>query len=71
MTTIITERSAESRRLRAQREAVGLTQRQVAVAAGCSLSTVANVEAGCVPSRSEAIGRIRAALDAAEREAAP
>jgi transcriptional regulator with XRE-family HTH domain len=62
-TTIITTRAAEARRLRACREAAGLTQRELALAAECSLTTVANVENGAVPTRSAVLDRIRAVLD--------
>jgi transcriptional regulator with XRE-family HTH domain len=59
------------RMLRERRLAAGLTQRQLAIAAGCSLPSVANIEAGVMPRRSEVVPRLLAALDAAEREAAP
>jgi predicted transcriptional regulator len=68
--TIITGRADVARVLRTRRLAVGLTQRELAAAAGCSLTWLANIEAGCVPTQSEALKRIRQALAAAEREAA-
>jgi predicted transcriptional regulator len=66
MTTTIRRLAGESERLRGRRLAAGLTQRQLAVAAGCSLTWIANIEAGCVPARGTAIERIRTALDHAE-----
>jgi transcriptional regulator with XRE-family HTH domain len=57
--------------VRERRIAAGMTQRQLAIAAGCSLPSVSNLEAGVLPRRSEVVPRILAALDAAEREAAP
>jgi len=66
MSTIITAPAAESQALRARRIALGLTQRQLAASAAVSLTWLANIEAGCVPNQSEAVERIRAALDAAE-----
>jgi transcriptional regulator with XRE-family HTH domain len=65
-TTTISPATVESETLRARRLAVGLTQRQLAIAAGCSLTWVSNIEAGCIPHRSDALERIRAALDQAE-----
>ncbi len=67
MSTTITTPAAEAQALHARRLAAGLTQRQVAAAAEVSLTWLANIEAGCVPARSEAIGRIRRALEAAEQ----
>jgi predicted transcriptional regulator len=57
--------------VRERRIATGMTQRQLAIAADCSLPSVANLEAGVLPRRSEVVPRILAALDAAERETAP
>ena len=57
--------------VRERRVVLGLTQRQLAIAARCSLPSVANLEAGVLPRRSEVVPRILAALDAAERGAAP
>jgi len=48
-----------------------MTQRELAIAADCSLPSVGNLEAGVLPRRSEVVPRILAALDAAERETAP
>jgi len=67
MPTIITTAAAESQALRARRVAAGLTQRQLAAAAEVSLTWLANIEAGCVPTQSEALGRIRTALDEAAK----
>jgi len=66
VTTIIPQRADEAARLRARRRAVHLTQRQLAAAADCSLTTLSNIEAGCIPARSEVLGRILAALHRAE-----
>jgi predicted transcriptional regulator len=65
-TTSIGPLVTESEALRARRLAVGLTQRQLAAKTGYSLTWIANIEAGCVPTRSDAVERIRAALDHAE-----
>jgi transcriptional regulator with XRE-family HTH domain len=70
-TIIIPARSAEAERLRARRTAARLTQRQLAAAAGCSLTTLSNLEAGCIPARSEALDHVLAVLDAAENEVEP
>lgn len=40
-----------SRQLRAERRAAGLTQRELAVLAGVSVTTIANWEAGALPLR--------------------
>lgn len=63
MTTTITHSS-----LREQRLAVGLTQRELAAAAGCSLTFIANVEHGCVPRSSDVLPRIEAAIERAQVE---
>jgi predicted transcriptional regulator len=55
--------------MRDRRIAAGLTQRQLARAADCSLPSVANLEAGLLPQRSVVVPRILRALDAAERAA--
>jgi predicted transcriptional regulator len=57
--------------VRERRIAAGMTQRELAIAADCSLPSVGNLEAGVLPRRSEVVPRILAALDAAERETAP
>jgi predicted transcriptional regulator len=64
MNTIISSKAAD---VRERRLAAGMTQRSLAVAAEVSLQTVANLEAGLIPRRSEAVPRILAALDEAER----
>jgi predicted transcriptional regulator len=64
--TTITRQAGESEAIRARRLAIGLTQRQLAARSGYSLTWIANIEAGCVPARSDALGRISAALDEAE-----
>src|SRR5947208_506412 len=69
MATIMTTTAGESEAIRARRVSVGLTQRQLAVRAAVSLTTVANIEAGLIPGRSEAIGRILAALHDVEQSA--
>jgi transcriptional regulator with XRE-family HTH domain len=56
-----------ARTIRARRVAAGLTQRQLAQLARCSLSTITNIEAGCVPKRSELLPRLVAALDGLDR----
>ncbi|MGA2320191.1 MAG: helix-turn-helix transcriptional regulator [Solirubrobacteraceae bacterium] len=55
--------------VRERRIAAGMTQRELAIAADCSLPSVANLEAGVLPRRSEVVPRILDALAAAEREA--
>lgn len=60
--------AAEHSLLRDRRVAAGLTQRQLAIAARCSLPSVANLEAGVLPRRSNVVPRILAALEVAERE---
>jgi predicted transcriptional regulator len=64
--TTITARLTESAAIRARRLALGLTQRQVAARTGYSLTWIANIEAGCVPTRSDAVERILAVLDETE-----
>jgi predicted transcriptional regulator len=54
--------------IRARREAAGLTQRQLASAARCSLTFIANIEAGCGPRKSRVMPRIFDAIDVAETE---
>ncbi len=56
--------------VRQRRQAVGLTQIELAARAGCALSSVFNLEAGIVPRRSRVVPRILAVLDQAERDAA-
>lgn len=55
--------------LRERRERIGLARLALAARAGCSLTTLANIEAGIVPRRSEVLPRILEALDRAEGEA--
>ncbi len=53
--------------LRERRLAAGLTQRQLAVLADISLTTMSNIEAGLIPrNKSHALLRILAVLDGAE-----
>jgi predicted transcriptional regulator len=66
-TTSIGPQTTESQILRARRLAVGLTQRQLAIAAECSLTWVSILELGPIPHRSNTLERVRAALDEAER----
>lgn len=40
------------------RVAAGLTQRELAGEAGCSLAWIANAEGGYIPARSEILGRV-------------
>lgn len=54
--------------IRARRESLGLTRPELAVAARCSLTWLANIEAGCLRRHSEVLGRINVALDAAEHQ---
>jgi hypothetical protein len=56
--------------VRDRRVALGLGQRELAILASCALSTVANIEAGLIPRRSEVLPRILDSLERAEREAA-
>lgn len=70
MHTITTTPAAEAAAIRTRRLSLGLTQRQLAARAACSLTWVANIEAGCVPNRSDAIERIYAALDEVESQKA-
>jgi DNA-binding XRE family transcriptional regulator len=63
-TTIATTAEA----IRERRLAAELTQRQLAVLADISLTTMSNIEAGLIPrNESPALVRILAALDEAER----
>lgn len=60
--------------LRARRERLGLTRYQLAAQVGCSLTTVANIEAGIVPRSSSVLPRILAALrglESTEADVAP
>jgi transcriptional regulator with XRE-family HTH domain len=68
MTTIITTDADVAGTIRSRRRAAALTQRQLAAAAGCSLTWLANIEAGCIPRQSEVLEHIEAALNAAEHE---
>lgn len=52
-----------AKQLRARREALGVTQRDLAVKAKCSPSTINNIEAGCVPRRGTMLDRLNRALD--------
>jgi transcriptional regulator with XRE-family HTH domain len=66
MSTTIVTTTAEA--IRDRRLAAGLTQRQLAVLADTSLTTMSNIEAGLVPrNRSDALVRILAVLNEAER----
>lgn len=66
MTTITTRGAdvehVDPAELRAKREAAGLTQRELARAAECSLSWVANAEGGYVPRTSPTLDRVLAVL---------
>lgn len=57
---------AAGRELADRRRAAYLTQVELAALAGCSLSSVTNLEAGAIPSRSKVLRRVEAVLD--ERE---
>ena len=57
MTT--TTRSAT---LRKEREAAGLSRVQLAGLAECSLAQLASIEQGAIPTHSQVLGRIEAAL---------
>jgi predicted transcriptional regulator len=70
MTTTTTVRAMGALQIPQRRRAIGLTQRQLAVAAECSLSALANIEAGCVPRSSAVFARIIAVLDQREAPAA-
>lgn len=52
--------------LRGRRQALGLTQTDLAVAANVSLAHVQNLERGLRPKRSAALARLRDALSRAE-----
>ena len=58
--TTITTMSAEE--IRAARERTGLSRAAVAGRTGVSMSTIANIEQGAVPRRSEALERLLAFL---------
>ncbi len=60
--------AADSEDLRERRQALGLTRIDLALTADVSITHIATLEAGLVPRRSQALGRVVAALDAAERE---
>lgn len=62
-TTTITNTGAD---VRSRRRAAGITQRELAVEASCSIGSVANLEAGVVPRRSEVLDRILEALGRVE-----
>jgi transcriptional regulator with XRE-family HTH domain len=53
---------AASSELRAARERAGLTRAQLAGLAGCSLSTITNIEHGAVPRRSPILDRLWSVL---------
>lgn len=55
--------------IRAARERVGLTQRQLAEASRCSLAYLANIEHGLMPRTSAVLPRIHAALVAQDEDA--
>jgi hypothetical protein len=75
MTTTTTSRSNPTRRiaddLRSERARLGITPASLAAAAGCSLSQLANIEAGAVPRQSAVLDRVRAALASVENESSP
>jgi transcriptional regulator with XRE-family HTH domain len=62
-TTQRTTIPAAASELRTARERVGLTRAQLAGLAGCSLSTITNIEHGAVPRRSAILDRLQAILD--------
>ena len=49
--------------LREMRVAAGLTQRELAGHAGCSLAWIANAEGGYIPARSETLDRVLSVLN--------
>jgi predicted transcriptional regulator len=57
--------------VRERRGEVGLTQRQLATLAGCSLTFLTNIENGCVPRKSPTLERVLAALSEAEQRTTP
>jgi predicted transcriptional regulator len=73
MTSDVAERSgplATAAELRARRERAGLTQRELAGLAGCSLASVANMEHGYIPRASVVLSRVLRVLETYERPAA-
>lgn len=56
--------------LRERREALKLSQVDLAIRADCSPGFIAQTEAGYIPKRSKVMGRVLAALDDAEKAAA-
>lgn len=54
-----------------RRRAIGLTQAQLAQAAGCSVQFIEKLEAGAIPKRSRVLPAVLAILDALNSEAAP
>ncbi|MGO9320250.1 MAG: helix-turn-helix domain-containing protein [Solirubrobacteraceae bacterium] len=57
--------------LRDRREHAGLTRARLAGLAGCSPTSLANIEDGAIPKRSEVLKRALAVLDRHEEATAP
>jgi hypothetical protein len=57
--------------LRARREAAELTRQDLAQAADCSISYLADLERGLIPKRSKTLRRVLAALDDVESAGFP
>jgi len=57
--------------LRTRREQVGLTRARLAGLAGCSPTTLANIEDGAIPKRSAALERALVVIADREQETAP
>lgn len=68
MTIINTHPAAEE--LRARRDRLGLSRTRLAHLAGCSLSSLCNIENGYVPKQSDVLSRARAVLADLERQRA-
>jgi transcriptional regulator with XRE-family HTH domain len=61
--TTTTNTACAGLNLRRGRERAGLTRAQLAQLAGCSLASLANIEQGAVPKRSEVLERARCVIN--------
>jgi transcriptional regulator with XRE-family HTH domain len=68
----IAERRSIAEQIRADRKSVGISQRELALLAECSVATIANLESGLVPNRGQVLPRVLktlADLQSGERHA--
>jgi transcriptional regulator with XRE-family HTH domain len=54
----IAERRSKAQEIRELRRAAGITQRELAILADCSVGTIANLENGEIPKRGEVLPRV-------------